>query len=267
MGSSPSKQIIQNVFDQSYTSENIFNQITQNTQRVNASSTNVQNMKIKTGDITNCDATFLQSINSKTSSTGVITAELTNKLYTSVTSNLLNTANNALHNTTGFGSTSGQNIQETYDKIKTAVSDITKRTLTLTNLQEISASSYNSQTEELNLGNVDCTLKGNLNFSQDSISSTISYGVTKDLLNNLMNDTVLNSAINSFKNDITNTSKGFFESLFGSLSDLFKSNKTFFIICCIVILLLIVVGIYLKMKKGQGGENTRQIILNKGNNN
>lgn len=259
--SSPSDQKIKNIVKDARITENIFEQITKNTQQIDASQTNIQKLQIKFGNITNCDVDITQNIEAKTYSNGVIGVDITSNLATSVTSNLITTTQSALSNYSGFMSTSGKNNQDIQNEINTSITEITKRTFTVENLQKLSTSVYNSQTQVLEFGNIDCTLKGQINISQDVVSLAIATAATNDLVKNLMNDITLIKIINDIKSGAGNTSSGFFESLFGSLSGLISKNQPFFIICCIIILILIIIGIYYKITKGKGGANRSSFII------
>lgn len=252
MFKSKSTQEVENTFNTTSLTKNVMQQITSTSQKVSAIGTNVQMLDVKVGNVTNCKFRTKQTIDSKIVSTGTITQDTTNNLKTLVTNDITNKANVSLSQTSGFLSLPADKQQSIKQTVNNSLISITERLFKVETLQELSSSVVNTQGEKVEIGNVDCTKNGDLDFTQDIVSKVVAEAIIDNLTKNIFNDETLNALSNEFKSESDQVNKGIFESLFGSLGDMIRGNKSVFIIVSIICLLLIALGIFVKFFKGGG---------------
>ena len=211
MGGNSSRNV--NIFDMSSVTDVMYNQLTENTVKISQSATNINTTTISIGgSVTNCKFKNNQKINSSQTSTGEITADQVSNIQNDIQANLdAQVEQKAVQENemmSGFAN-SNANI----NKVKQAIHNIIRTTITVKNFTEIKQNSFSLNDFKLNIiGNYTClTDEQGVYNNQDITSSMLAEGMTNSLVKAINNNKVIS--------DITSEAEQFAEQKNKGLSD------------------------------------------------
>ena len=211
MGGNSSRNV--NIFDMSSVTDVMYNQLTENTVKIEQNATNINSSAITiVGNVTGCTFSNNQKIYASQVSTGEITADQVSNIQNDIQANLdAQVEQKAVQENemmSGFAN-SNANI----NKVKQAIHNIIRTTITVKNFTEIKQNSFSLNDFKLNIiGNYTClTDEQGVYNNQDITSSMLAEGMTNSLVKAINNNKVIS--------DITSEAEQYAEQKNKGLSD------------------------------------------------
>ena len=242
MGSCGNKQEVKKKFNIDVITKNVFSQVSKNSQKVSATNTNIAAMNIKIGTANKCPITTLQTIESSTTAEASMIITEMSKVASNVSNDLQQAAMDELNAKGGWFSTT-ENKQKTETEVKTAIKNITERTFSSENVQNIVAKAFNI--EGANLYIEHCT-ESPIDMTQDITSAVAATAMMDNLVENIIKDETLNKIVQDLNTKATATTEGPID----AISGFFKNNKWLTLVCGIVCCVFLIVVLYIALSPG-----------------
>lgn len=234
MGDCGTTTEVKNKFNMSMVQKNIFEQTSKNSQKVSASATAAATFKIEIENVNaGCPVNIIQTVKAEAISKVDQVLESMTEVISNVTTDIQNAADTELKNTKGWLALSGGDRTSLQTEMNTALENITKRTFSSENIQNVGASAVSIANGVLTIKNCNAPI----NVQQDVVAQSIAEAMIESLTENIVNDTQLNEVITKMNTKIENEQTGFFE----SIGKMFKSMTGFWIILGLVTCVLLVV--------------------------
>jgi hypothetical protein len=231
MGGNSSKNV--NIFNMSSVTDIMYNQLTENTTKISQTGTNINTSTISiAGNVTGCTFRNDQKITADQVSTGNITADQVSNIQNDIQANLdaqiEQTAKQENEMLSGFAN-SNANI----NKVKQAIHNIVRTTITVKNFMEIKQQSFNLN--ELNLtilGTYTCTTdeQGVYN-NQDIASSMLAEGMTNSLVEAINNNKVISDITAEAEQYAEQKNKGLADVMSKFLMPCLSSGAVICVVC------------------------------------
>ena len=153
-------QSIDNTFNMSTLSQNIFEQVSKTATSTTASGTNIQDLTLNIMNLDGCTVSTGQKITAKTMSSSTFDSSSTANIKNVITNDLQAAATSALERNTEMGSELGQLLggdtnQDISSEVNMQIENLVKNTITEETLNSTVAEQVNIQGTVLNIGN--CT--------------------------------------------------------------------------------------------------------------
>lgn len=231
MGGNNSKNV--NIFNMSSVTDIMYNQLTENTTKISQTGTNINTATISIGgSVTGCSFTNNQTIDAKQTSTGNITADQVSNIQNDIQANLdaqvEQTAKQDNEMLSGFAN-SNANI----NKVKQAIHNIVRTTITVKNFMEIKQQSFNLNEYKVTiLGNYTCTSdEQGIDNKQDITSAMLAEGMTNSLVEAINNNKVISDITSSAKQYAEQKNKGLADVMSKFLMPFLSSGAVICVIC------------------------------------
>ena len=234
MGDCGTTTEVKNKFNMSMVQKNIFEQTSKNSQKVSSSATASATFKIEIENVNaGCPVNIIQTVKAESISRVDQVLESMTEVISNVTTDIQNAADTELKNTKGWLALSGGDRTSLQNEMNTALENITKRTFSSENVQNVGASAVSIANGILTIKNCNAPI----NVEQDVVAQSIAEAMIESLTENIINDTQLNEVITKMNTKVENEQTGFFE----SIGKMFKSMNTFWLILGLVVCVLLIV--------------------------
>jgi hypothetical protein len=221
--------------------------VSQNIATTSATNTNTQTFTLNIGVIDHCPLNLGQKIEAQTTAIGQISDTQSKQLATQLQSQLSAALQQSTDMVNGLAATTGGNSQDTTTNISTTIEQSIKNRINSTNINQVAASSVNTQTMTLNIA---ACQYSPIQANQGIISNVIAQNILTQISNDIANSTAIAaaSADVSQKSGMKNAGLDDLVTAIGS------ALTGPFVIASIVICILIVIGVFAYMAMGGKGE-------------
>jgi len=246
MGGGGNQQINQ-TFDMSALNQSIYEQTTTNSNSSMASQANIQTMEIHLKNIVACKTNISQTVNASASASSTLENEQTTAIKNALTTEMQAAVQAQVDKVTEAGNFQFGDKQDVNQELILEVQNIIENSVITENINNAIAEQVTIQEGVYTIDGYDCTLGGDINYSQDITAQVVANIVTKNLTDAIAQSDVLNqleaaadAAAKSENKGIADIIGTFFEGLTGPMKYAMIASV---VCCCMIVVLLVVMGL------------------------
>ena len=242
-------QSIDNTFNMSTLSQNIFEQVSKTATSTTASGTNIQDLTLNIMNLDGCTVSTGQKITAKTMSSSTFDSSSTANIKNVITNDLQAAATSALERNTEMGSELGQLLggdtnQDISSEVNMQIENLVKNTITEETLNSTVAEQVNIQGTVLNIGN--CT-DSDIKVDQDIVADVAATSITNMVRNAIASNEVLNTMAATADSSATSKAggiAGILDSIFAGVADVIGTSQQGAMaasaasVCCVCVLVI-----------------------------
>jgi len=239
-------QTINQTFDMSILNESIYQQTTINQSTSIASQANINTMNIDMRNIVGCTANVIQNIDATASSSSTLTNQQTTEIKNAITNEMQAAVQAQVEKVTEAGNFQFGDEQNVNQELILAVENVISNSIITENINDSIAEQVSINDGIYTIDGYDCTISGEINFTQDITAQVVATLVTKNLTEAIASNDVLNqlqaaadAAAKTENKGIADIVSAFFEGLTGPMKYAMIASV---VCCCLLIVLLVVMG-------------------------
>ena len=194
MGGGGSQSIRQSIDIKSTTSI-LEKNIQKNTQKVQAAATAANKLKVKLGDVVGCNLDFTQKATADAQSSATSSIESIAESKQEIANDMKSKVAAAMEKSTQAGNFQFGDKSNTEIDIKKDIQTTVENVFEKENLQSVVGNAVAVNSAKIQIGNMDCTLGGELNFEQDASAKVAATAVMGDVTKKLMETSSINKVI------------------------------------------------------------------------
>lgn len=179
-------QTIRNKMEFSSTTKILEENITENTNKVNAAAVQNNQLKLNIGDVIGCDIIVGQSATADVQSEASLTTQSILESKTAVQDSMQANLTAAMEKSTQAANFQFGDKQKTETDIKQDIETVIENVFKTENLNEVVASAVQMNESEITIGNMDCTLGGQLDITQDLTAKVAATAVMGQVIEKFM---------------------------------------------------------------------------------
>lgn len=179
-------QTIRNKMEFSSTTKILEENITENTNKVNAAAVQNNQLKLNIGDVIGCDIIVDQSATADVQSEASLTTQSILESKTAVQDSMQANLTAAMEKSTQAANFQFGDKQKTETDIKQDIETVIENVFKTENLNEVVASAVQMNESEITIGNMDCTLGGQLDITQDLTAKVAATAVMGQVIEKFM---------------------------------------------------------------------------------
>jgi len=179
-------QTIRNKMEFSSTTKILEENITENTNKVNAAAVQNNQLKLNIGDVIGCDIIVAQSATADVQSEASLTTQSILESKTAVQDSMQANLTSAMEKSTQAANFQFGDKQKTETDIKQEIETVIENVFKTENLNEVVASAVQMNESEITIGNMDCTLGGQLDITQDLTAKVAATAVMGQVIEKFM---------------------------------------------------------------------------------
>ena len=240
-------QTINQTFDMSALNQSIYEQTTINSNSSMASQANIQSMEIHLKNIVACTTNITQTVNASASASSTLENEQTTAIKNALTTEMQAAVQAQVDKVTEAGNFQFGDKQNVKQEVILEVQNIISNSVNTENINNAIAEQVTIQDGMYTIDGYDCTLGGEINYSQDITAQVVANIVTKNLTDAIAQSNVLNdlqaaadAAAKSENKGIADIISKFFEGLTGPMKYAMVASV---VCCCMIVVLLVVMGL------------------------
>ena len=240
-------QTINQTFDMSALNQSIYEQTTINSNSSMASQANIQSMEIHLKNIAACTTNITQTVNASASASSTLENEQTTAIKNALTTEMQAAVQAQVDKVTEAGNFQFGDKQNVKQEVILEVQNIISNSVNTENINNAIAEQVTIQDGMYTIDGYDCTLGGEINYSQDITAQVVANIVTKNLTDAIAQSNVLNdlqaaadAAAKSENKGIADIISKFFEGLTGPMKYAMIASV---VCCCMIVVLVIVMGL------------------------
>ena len=185
MGGGGSQSVRQSIDIKSTTSI-LEKNIQKNSQKVKAAATAANKLKVKLGDVVGCNLDFTQKATADAQSSATSAIESIAESKQEIANDMKSKVAAALEKTSEAGNFQFGDKSNTEIDIKKDIQTTVENVFEKENLQSVVGNAVAVNSAKIQIGNMDCTLGGELNFEQDAAAKAAATAVMGDVTKKLM---------------------------------------------------------------------------------
>ena len=179
-------QTIRNKMEFSSTTKILEENITENTNKVNASAVQNNQLKLNIGDVVGCDIIVDQTATADVQSEASLTTQSILESKTAVQDSMQANLTSAMEKSTQAANFQFGDKQKTETDIKQDIETVIENVFKTENLNEVVASAVQMNESEITIVNMDCTLGGQLDITQDLTAKVAATAVMGQVIEKFM---------------------------------------------------------------------------------
>jgi len=241
------KQTINQTFDMSALNKSIYEQTTINSNSSMAAQANIQSMQIDLRNIVACTTNISQTVNASASASSTLDNEQTTAIKNAITTEMQAAVQAQIDKVTEAGNFQFGDKQNVNQEVTLAVQNVIENSIVTENINEAVAEQVTIQDGVYTIDGYDCTLGGEINYSQDITAQVVANIVTKNLTDSIAQSDVLNqlqaaadAATKTENKGIADIINSIFEGLTGWMKYIAIASV---VCCCMVVILAVVMGL------------------------
>ena len=254
-------QTINQTFDMSAINKSIYEQTTINSNSSMAAQANIQNMEVHLKNIVGCTTNITQNVDASASASSTLETDQTTEIKNAITTEMQAAVQAQVEKVTEAGNMQFGDKQNVNQSLTLAVENIIENSIITENINDAVAEQVTIQDGVYTIDGYDCTLGGEINYSQDITAQVVANIVTKNLTDAIAESDVLNDLQAAADATAKTENKGIadiVDSIFEGLTGPMKYAMIASVVCCcMVVILAIVMGLspggQKGMSKGMGG--------------
>jgi hypothetical protein len=185
MGGGGSQSVRQSIDIKSTTSI-LEKNIQKNSQKVQAAATAANKLKVKLGDVVGCNLDFTQKATADAQSSATSAIESIAESKQEIANDMKSKVAAALEKTSEAGNFQFGDKSNTEIDIKKDIQTTVENVFEKKNLQDVVGNAVATNEAEIEIGNYDCTLGGQLDLTQDASAKVAATAVMADMTKKLM---------------------------------------------------------------------------------
>jgi len=241
------KQTINQTFDMSALNKSIYEQTTINSNSSMAAQANIQSMQIDLRNIVACTTNISQTVNASASASSTLENDQTTAIKNAITTEMQAAVQAQVDKVTEAGNFQFGDKQNVNQNVILAVQNVIENSIVTENINEAVAEQVTIQDGVYTIDGYDCTLGGEINYSQDITAQVVANIVTKNLTDSIAQSDVLNqlqaaadAATKTENKGIADIINSIFEGLTGWMKYIAIASV---VCCCMVVILAVVMGL------------------------
>jgi len=240
-------QTINQTFDMSALNKSIYEQTTINSNSSMAAQANIQSMQIDLRNIVACTTNISQTVNASASASSTLENDQTTAIKNAITTEMQAAVQAQVDKVTEAGNFQFGDKQNVNQNVILAVQNVIENSIVTENINEAVAEQVTIQDGVYTIDGYDCTLGGEINYSQDITAQVVANIVTKNLTDSIAQSDVLNqlqaaadAATKTENKGLADIITSFFEGLTGPMKYAMIASV---VCCCMVVVLAVVMGL------------------------
>jgi len=240
-------QTINQTFDMSALNKSIYEQTTINSNSSMAAQANIQSMQIDLRNIVACTTNISQTVNASASASSTLENDQTTAIKNAITTEMQAAVQAQVDKVTEAGNFQFGDKQNVNQNVILAVQNVIENSIVTENINEAVAEQVTIQDGVYTIDGYDCTLGGEINYSQDITAQVVANIVTKNLTDSIAQSDVLNqlqaaadAAARTENKGLADIITSFFEGLTGPMKYAMIASV---VCCCMVVVLAVVMGL------------------------
>jgi len=240
-------QTINQTFDMSALNKSIYEQTTINSNSSMAAQANIQSMQIDLRNIVACTTNISQTVNASASASSTLENDQTTAIKNAITTEMQAAVQAQVDKVTEAGNFQFGDKQNVNQNVILAVQNVIENSIVTENINEAVAEQVTIQDGVYTIDGYDCTLGGEINYSQDITAQVVANIVTKNLTDSIAQSDVLNqlqaaadAATKTENKGIADIINSIFEGLTGWMKYIAIASV---VCCCMVVILAVVMGL------------------------
>lgn len=179
-------QTIRNEMNFQSTTKILEENITENTNKVNAAAIQNNQLKLNIGDVIGCDINVGQSATADVQSEASLTTQSILESKAAVQDSMQVNLSAAMEKSTQAANFQFGDKQKTETKINQEIETVIENVFKTENINEAVSSAVQTNEAEITIGNMDCTLGGQLDITQDLTAKVAATAVMGQVIEKLM---------------------------------------------------------------------------------
>jgi hypothetical protein len=251
-------QTIRNEMNFQSTTKILEENITENTNKVNATAIQNNQLKLNIGDVIGCDINVGQSATADVQSEASLTTQSILESKAAVQDSMQVNLSAAMEKSTQAANFQFGDKQKTETKINQEIETVIENVFKTENINEAVSSAVQTNEAEITIGNMDCTLGGQLDITQDLTAKVAATAVMGQVIEKLMETEAVKELAAEIDAQQTSENKGladivgtFFEGITGPIK--------YALIACVLMICVVIIGLTLFLLSPAGQNSTRTI--------
>ena len=240
-------QKISQTFDMSAINQSIYQQTTLNQNSSIASQANINTMNLDMRNIVGCTTNVLQNIDATASSSSTLNNTQTTAIKNAITTEMQAAVQAQVDKVTEAGNFQFGDKQSVNQEVTLAVQNIIENTIVTENINAAVAEQVSINDGVYTIDGYDCTISGEINYTQDITAQVVATVVTTNLTDAIAQSDVLNqlqaaadAAAKTENKGIADIINSIFEGLTGWMKYIAIASV---VCCCMVVVLAVVMGL------------------------
>ena len=249
-------QKISQTFDMSAINQSIYQQTTLNQNSSIASQANINTMNLDMRNIVGCTTNVLQNIDATASSSSTLNNTQTTAIKNAITTEMQAAVKAQIDKVTEAGNFQFGDKQSVNQEVTLAVQNIIENTIVTENINAAVAEQVSINDGVYTIDGYDCTISGEINYTQDITAQVVATVVTTNLTDAIAESDILNqlqaaadAATKTENKGIADIINSIFEGLTGWMKYIAIASV---VCCCMVVVLAVVMGLSPAGQKGMG---------------
>ena len=240
-------QKISQTFDMSAINQSIYQQTTLNQNSSIASQANINTMNLDMRNIVGCTTNVLQNIDATASSSSTLNNTQTTAIKNAITTEMQAAVKAQIDKVTEAGNFQFGDKQSVNQEVTLAVQNIIDNTIVTENINAAVAEQVSINDGVYTIDGYDCTISGEINYTQDITAQVVATVVTTNLTDAIAESDILNqlqaaadAAARTENKGLADIITSFFEGLTGPMKYAMIASV---VCCCMVVVLAVVMGL------------------------
>ena len=240
-------QKISQTFDMSAINQSIYQQTTLNQNSSIASQANINTMNLDMRNIVGCTTNVLQNIDATASSSSTLNNTQTTAIKNAITTEMQAAVQAQVDKVTEAGNFQFGDKQSVNQEVTLAVQNIIENTIVTENINAAVAEQVSINDGVYTIDGYDCTISGEINYTQDITAQVVATVVTTNLTDAIAESDILNqlqaaadAAARTENKGLADIITSFFEGLTGPMKYAMIASV---VCCCMVVVLAVVMGL------------------------
>ena len=240
-------QKISQTFDMSTLNQSIYEQTTLNKNTSIATQANINTMSLDLRNIVGCVTNVVQNIDATASASSTLNNTQTTAIKNAITTEMTAAVQAQVDKVTEAGNFQFGDKQNVSQELTLAIENIIENTIVTENINDAIAEQVSINDGVYTIDGYDCTVAGEINFTQDITAQVVANIVTNNLSDAIAESDILNQLQAAADATATTENKGiadiigtFFEGLTGPMKYAMIASV---VCCCMIVVLVVVMGL------------------------
>jgi hypothetical protein len=260
MGGGGSQKINQ-TFDMSAINKSIYEQTTINSNSSMAAQANIQNMEVHLKNIVACTTTITQTVNASASASSELDNTQTTAIKNAITTEMQAAVQAQVDKVTEAGNLQFGDKQNVNQSLNLEVENIIKNSIVTENINKAVAEQVTIQDGIYTIDGYDCTLGGEINYTQDITAQVVANIVTKNLTDSIAQSDILNDLQAAADAAAASENKGIAD-IIDSIGEMLAGPLKWIALACVMCVCVLVIGAVV-MGMSPAGQNATRNAMKK----
>ena len=252
-------QTINQTFDMSAINKSIYEQTTINSNSSMAAQANIQSMQIDLRNIVACTTNISQTVNASASASSTLENDQTTAIKNAITTEMQAAVQAQVEKVTEAGNFQFGDKQNVNQSLTLAVENIISNSIITENINNAVAEQVTIQDGVYTIDGYDCTLGGEINYSQDITAQVVANIVTKNLSDAIAESDVLNDLQAAADAAAKTENKGIAD-IIDSIGEMLAGPLKWIALACVMCVCVLVIGAVVMGLSPAGQNATRNAV-------